>query len=77
MEELLLPWVLYIPFKKDTTDANEKMQRLLDHDDEARRISEQATLWMEDLCFHPDAERDDRFIMEVMLRRFAAHLVKA
>jgi hypothetical protein len=58
-------------------DTNEKMQWVLDHDDEARRISERAILWMEDLSFHPDAERDDRWIMEDILRRFAAHLVEA
>lgn len=77
MEELLIPWVHYIPLKEDATDANDKMQWVLDHDDEARRISERATLWMEDLCFHPDAEQDDRLIMEDMLRRYAAHLVEA
>lgn len=73
MEEWLIPWVHYIPLLDDISDVEQQMQWVVDHDDEARRISERATLWMEDLCFHPDAKQDDRLIMEDMLRRYSAH----
>ena len=71
MEELLKPWVHYIPLKDDASDAPEKMEWIVQHEEKARRISERATLWMEDLVFHPDAARDDRLIKEEILRRYA------
>jgi hypothetical protein len=49
------------------------MQWVVDHDDEARKISERASLWMEDLIFHPDAAEDDRLIQEEILRRYQSH----
>jgi hypothetical protein len=76
MEELLQPWVHYVPLKEDASDAERMMQWVLNHDDQAKRISERATLWMEDLCFHPDAAREDRLIMEEMLKRYSAHFVE-
>jgi hypothetical protein len=36
---------------------------------------ERATLWMEDLVFHPDAAEDDRLIQEEILRRYQAHFL--
>jgi Glycosyl transferase family 90 len=73
MEELLEPWVHYIPLKDDASDAAEKMKWLLDNEEEARRIAQRGTLWMEDLIFHPDAAREDRLIKEELLRRYFAH----
>jgi hypothetical protein len=73
MEERLEAWVHYVPLSDDLEDVEEKMQWVLSHDDEARRISERASLWMDDLVFHPDAARDDRLIKEEILRRYAAH----
>lgn len=73
MEELLVPWVHYIPLNENATDAAEKMQWVLDHDDVARRISERASLWMEDLVFHPDAAEEDRWIQEEIIRRYRKH----
>jgi hypothetical protein len=55
--------------------VEQQMQWILDHDEEAQRISEQATLWMEDLVFHPDADEDDRLIQEEILRRYQSHFV--
>ena len=63
----------YIPLNVNATDVEEKMQWVLDHENTARRIAERASLWMEDLCFHPDAALDDRLIQEEMIRRYNAH----
>tara|TARA_B110001452_G_C15040903_1_gene363505 strand:+ start:114 stop:275 length:162 start_codon:yes stop_codon:yes gene_type:complete len=49
------------------------MQWIIDNDKLAQRISERATLWMEDLVFHPDAKEDDRLIQEEILRRYIRH----
>jgi len=73
LEELLQPWVHYIPLNENATDVEEKMQWIVDHNDMAQRISERGTFWMEDLVFHPDALEDDRLIQEEMLRRYATH----
>jgi hypothetical protein len=73
MEELLQPWVHYVPLDDVASDVEERMQWVVDHDEEAQRISERATLWMEDLVFHPDAAEDDRLIQEEILRRYQKH----
>ncbi|GKY98633.1 hypothetical protein MPSEU_000820000 [Mayamaea pseudoterrestris] len=73
MEELLEPWVHYIPLNEYATDVEEKMKWVVEHDAEARRIAERGTQWMEDLVYHPDALEDDRWIQEEILRRFMAH----
>lgn len=73
MEELLQPWVHYVPLNDEATDVEEKMQWILDHDEEARRISYASTLWMQDLVFHPDAAEDDAWIQEEIVRRYQRH----
>lgn len=73
MEELLEPWVHYVPLKDDASDAADMMKWLLDNEEEGRRIAQRGTLWMEDLIFHPDAAREDRLIKEELLRRYYAH----
>lgn len=73
MEELLEPWVHYVPLKEDATDSAEKMRWVVEHDEEARAIAQRGTLWMEDLIFHPDAAREERLIKEELLRRYLAH----
>jgi Glycosyl transferase family 90 len=75
MEELLKPWVHYVPLNDEATDVEEKMQWILDHDDAARKISYAATLWMQDLVYHPDAVEDDRWIQEEMIRRYQMHFL--
>ena len=77
MEEFLEPWVHYIPLNENATDVDEKMQWVIDNDDIAQRIAERGTLWMEDLVFHPDAEGDDRWIQEEMVRRYQAHFTSS
>jgi hypothetical protein len=77
MEELLEPWIHYVPLNDMSTDVEEKMQWIIDHDDEARQIAERSSLWIEDLVFHPDAARDDRLVKEEMIRRYRAHFKAA
>lgn len=62
--------------EESASDVEEKMQWIIDHDAEAQQIAERATLWMEDLVFHPDALEDDRLIQEEILRRYRAHFEK-
>ena len=73
MEELLEPWVHYIPMKRDGSDAKEMARWVLANDDEAQRIAERATLFMHDMLYHPDAARDHRAIKVEILRRYRTH----
>lgn len=75
MEELLEPWVHYIPLKDDLTDVTEKVQWMIAHDSEAEEIAKRASLWMKDLVLHPDSQHDDELINEEMIRRYGAHFL--
>jgi hypothetical protein len=72
MEETLEPWVHYVPMKHDGSDADEKVHWVLDHDEEAQRIAERATLFIYDLVYHPDSAKDDRLVKEEIVRRYRA-----
>ena len=76
MEELLEPWVHYVPLKDDLSDVEEKMQWIIDHDEEAQRIAYRGKLWIHDLVFHPDAPKDEELIFDEILRRTKAHYMR-
>lgn len=73
MEELLQPWIHYVPIRDDLSDLEDQTRWVLEHSEEAQRIAERATTWMDDLLFHVDAKRDDEQINAEILRRYAAH----
>jgi len=73
MEECLEPWIHYVPIKPDLTDILEKIQWVLDHDAVAHRISQRATIWMNDLLFHPDAKSDDKILYHKILEYYRQH----
>jgi Glycosyl transferase family 90 len=73
MEELLEPWVHYVPLNDDLSDVEEKMQWIIDHDDEAKLIAYRGKLWIHDLVFHSDATADEELIFDEILRRTKAH----
>ena len=70
MEELLEPWKHYIPMNENGTNAEEMVQWVLDNDQKAKRISERATLFMCDLLYHPDSEKEEREVKEEIVRRY-------
>ena len=75
MEEMLEPWIHYIPLNEELSDVEEKMQWVLDNDEQAQRIAERGSFWIQDLVFHPDASSDDQSIQEEILRRYRAHFL--
>jgi hypothetical protein len=77
MEELLEPWVHYIPLDVSLTDIVEKAQWVLDHDEEARQIAVRGTLWMKDMISHPDAGSDADEIYTEILKRYKSHFQAA
>jgi Glycosyl transferase family 90 len=85
MEEMLVPWVHYIPINvyKDNddtaenlrTDAEEKMQWVIDNDEKAKEIAKAGKLWIADLFIHPDAKNDEIQILDEIARRYVSHFV--
>jgi hypothetical protein len=72
MEELLEPWIHYIPMFPNGSNAEERVRWALDNQEEARRIAERATWFMYDMVYHPDAAKDDRQIKAEIARRYRA-----
>ena len=70
MEELLEPWVHYIPLDPSFNDTEEKMQWMLEHDEDAKRIASQGSLWIKDLLEHPNAENENIEINRHILERY-------
>jgi hypothetical protein len=70
MEELLEPWVHYIPIHVNGSDAEERVQWVLEHDDEARKIAERGSLFMYDMIFHSSALDEERAVMNEITRRY-------
>ena len=73
MEELLEPWVHYIPLNDQLDDIDEKVQWMIDHTEEAKRISRRANLWILDIYYHPNAMEDNKRINEEIVRRYRMH----
>lgn len=78
MEELLEPWVHYIPLDPNNfeLDVHVQMQWVLDHDTQAQEIARRGSLWIRDLLLHPDAVLDDEEISDDMVRRYMAHFLR-
>lgn len=75
MEELLKPWVHYIPLDPVGSNVEERVQWIVDNDDKARKIAERATLFMYDLMFHPEADSDDMEVKSEIMRRYNEYFV--
>ena len=70
MEEYLQPWVHYIPLRQDLSNVEAQVQWMRDHDDEAKRIAERATLFIYDLLFHPEAKLEHILVREGLLKLY-------
>ena len=69
MEELLEPWVHYIPLNEHLDDVEEKMKWVRENDAEAEQIALHGKLWMLDLLEHPVVPMDDERIFRGILER--------
>lgn len=70
MEDILQPFVHYIPIKRDMSNVEAMVQWAESHPDETKLISERSTLFIHDLLFHPEAMGDEREVMTRMMERF-------
>ena len=72
MEELLQPWIHYIPMLPDGSNVDEMVKWMLNHDVDAQRIAERATLFIYDLVYHLEAPSDDLNVKQEIVRRYRA-----
>lgn len=72
MEELLEPWVHYLPMSPDGSNAEEMIRWVGENDEEARKIAERGRLFIYDLVYHPDAAREEQEIKTEIARRYRA-----
>jgi hypothetical protein len=77
MEELLQPWVHYVPLDPNLTNVEEQMQWVLNHDTEAQQIANRGSLWIKDLVLHPQAADDDKDIYKKILCRYQQHFAQS
>ena len=70
MEELLEPWVHYVPIHTNLSNLEEMIRWVGNNDDFARRISERATLYIYDLWISPEAKKDDIKVKRGILDRY-------
>lgn len=78
MEELLQPWVHYVPLSVsenggDGDNTEEMIEWVLQHDTEAQRIAERATLFIHDMLYHPEAIKDETQVKEQMIQHYQQH----
>jgi hypothetical protein len=72
MESYLKPYLHFVPVDfADPSDLERKMKWCEQNLDEARKISERATLFVHDLLFHRKAERDDEEVKFRVMERYA------
>lgn len=76
MEELLEPWVHYVPLHHNLSDVEEKTQWVMTHSDEAEKIAQRATLFIYDMFFHPDAQAEDELIEKEIIRRYSSFFME-
>ena len=83
LEELLVPWVHYVPLTLESpgnnasdgesalSDVEEKAAWVLSNDEHARKIAYNGKLWITDLLFHKDVKQDEHDIVNDMVGRYS------
>ena len=71
MEGFLEPYVHFVPIEPDYSDMNEKIQWCEDNLDEAKVISERATLFVHDMLFDESSERENEEVKFRVMERYS------
>jgi len=77
MEELLKPWVHFIPINSNLTNLEERVQWIKHNDKEAQKIAERGTIFMHDLLFHGSSSVDNKLIELGIIERYKSFFVQA
>ncbi|KAL7554717.1 hypothetical protein ACHAWF_018240 [Thalassiosira exigua] len=71
LEGYLQPYVHFIPIASDYSDIDKQIRWCEDRVEEAKKISERATLFVHDLLFDRSSERDSEEVKSRVLERYA------
>ena len=77
MEDTLEPYVHYIPVHRNMSNVADQVQWAQQHPKRCRDIAFRSTMYVYDLFFHPDAVRDEEYIMRAMIHRYDQYVLKA
>jgi len=67
MESLLEPFIHYIPLDDDHSNLDEMVEYCRLKDDECKRISERATLWVYDLLLAEESKREEKEVKRLIV----------
>lgn len=70
MEELLEPYVHYVPLDANLSNVDEQVRWVMANDAQARRIAQRATDWISDMVLGDEAAADDAWIRSEMVRLY-------
>ncbi len=71
MEDLLVPYVHYIPLANDYSNLLEMVKWAEGHDEECQEISKRATEFIEHLWISEQAKKDTKYLQETLVRSYA------
>jgi hypothetical protein len=77
MEDFLVPFVHYIPLEDDYSNILEMVQWAQENDERCKWISDQATLYMEQLWTSQTAKRENAFIVQNLSMAYGNQFGKA
>lgn len=73
MEDQLQPWIHYIPVDSDLGNLETRMDWVLQHPNEAKKISGRASEWIEELYLNDDAASVNQQISNEIIQRYSAY----
>jgi hypothetical protein len=71
MEDLLVPYVHYIPLANDYSNLLEMVKWAEEHDEACQEISKRATEFIEHLWISKQAKKDTKYLQETLVRSYA------
>jgi hypothetical protein len=71
MEDLLVPYVHYIPLANDYSNLLEMVKWAEGHDEACQEISKRATEFIEHLWISEQAKKDTKYLQETLVRSYA------
>lgn len=77
MEDLLVPFYHYVPVNDDYTNLEEMLEWAIKHDDEAKKIAEQSTQYMNDLWISEKAQQEYERIQNNLALKYQQQFASA
>jgi Glycosyl transferase family 90 len=73
MEELLEPYIHFVPIQHDLSDLHDTVQWILNNPIQAQYIALRGSLWIYDLFFHTNSIDDEQYVQDRILQRYRSN----